>query len=324
MTTRNLTEVFILMRNNAVRNRQLYAEESKISSEHMQLVSLNDTEQGEVSNNEILLPPFWTNQLEDAHRMIQDIQSKVNELKTLHRRHLERSTFDESTEYEHLIEKCTTTITMSINAVHKIIQSIKTNSFDGSYQERRLTQNVVLSIAARLQEVSGSFRATQNQYLHQLKCMEERSNAYFDNKIDSKYDDSMMSMDAMQNDQDDIDAYFMNYSNGKVMSDMQLLYMEEENVKVTQQREEEINGIIKSIVDLNDIFKELSQMVAEHGTILDRIDYNIEQTHLQVYEGYKQLQKADAYSRKNRKMCVIISLALTTVLLIFVLILVKS
>lgn len=324
MTTRNLTEVFILMRNNAVRNRQIYAEENRTSSEHMQLVSLNESEQGEVSNNEILLPPFWTNQLEDSHRIIQDIQNKVHELKTLHRRHLERSTFDESTEHEHLIEKCTSTITMSINTVHKIVQSIKIHSFDGSYQERRLTQNVVVSIAARLQEVSGSFRTTQNHYLHKLKCMEERSNVYFDNKMDSKYDDSVMSMDAMQNEQEDIDAYFMNYSNGKVMSEVQLLYMEEENVKVSQQREEEINGIIKSIIDLNDIFKDLSQMVAEHGTILDRIDYNIEQTHLQVFEGYKQLQKADGYSRKNRKMCVIISLAMATVLLIFLLIVVKS
>jgi len=38
-------------------------------------------------------------------------------------------------------------------------------------------------------------------------------------------------------------------------------------------------------------------MVQDQGTILDRIDYNIEQTQVQVQEGYKQLKKADSYQR---------------------------
>lgn len=85
-----------------------------------------------------------------------------------------------------------------------------------------------------------------------------------------------------------------------------------------------MNAIVKSIVDLNSIFKDLSQMVVDQGTVLDRIDYNIEQTTIQVHEGFKQLQKADAYQRKNRKMCAIIVLASTVILLIFLLVLIKS
>jgi len=65
-------------------------------------------------------------------------------------------------------------------------------------------------------------------------------------------------------------------------------------------------------------------MVLEQGTVLDRIDYNIENTQVQVFEGFKQLQKADAYQRKNRKMCAIVSLAAVTILLLFILIIVKS
>ena len=42
------------------------------------------------------------------------------------------------------------------------------------------------------------------------------------------------------------------------------------------QREIEINDIAQGIIELADIFKELQGMVIDQGTMLDRIDYNIE------------------------------------------------
>lgn len=120
---------------------------------------------------------------------------------------------------------------------------------------------------------------------------------------------------------DPIDDSFMNT---KQMTQQQLLYLEEENTQMAAQREQEVNSIVKSIVDLNDIFKELARMVEDQGTILDRIDYNIEQTQTQVYEGFKQLQKADTYQRKNRKMCCILILGASIILLIILIIIFKS
>lgn len=59
------------------------------------------------------------------------------------------------------------------------------------------------------------------------------------------------------------------------------------------------------------------------GTVLDRIDYNVEQSQVRVHEGYQQLQKADAYHRKNRKMKCILLLSAVTMLLTFILIVTK-
>lgn len=118
-----------------------------------------------------------------------------------------------------------------------------------------------------------------------------------------------------------LDEFFIN---SKQKSQQQLLMLEEENTVFAQEREKEVNAIVKSIMDLNEIFKDLGQMVADQGTVLDRIDYNIEQTSIQVQQGCSQLKKADAYQRKNRKMIAIIILAASVIVLFLILIVVKS
>jgi syntaxin 16 len=51
----------------------------------------------------------------------------------------------------------------------------------------------------------------------------------------------------------------------------------------------EINNLVTSINDLAVLFKELSVLVIEQGTILDRIDYNIEEALDHTIKGEKQL-----------------------------------
>ena len=102
------------------------------------------------------------------------------------------------------------------------------------------------------------------------------------------------------------------------------IQMVEDNTIVVQHREQEIGQIVRSIQDLNDIFKDLSTMIVDQGTILDRIDYNIEHSTVAVEKGLKQLQKAEKYQKKNRKMMCIMVLAVVIIVLIVILIAVKS
>lgn len=48
------------------------------------------------------------------------------------------------------------------------------------------------------------------------------------------------------------------------------------------QREREINDIAKGIIELSDIFRELQTMIIDQGTMLDRIDYNVERMATEV------------------------------------------
>ena len=57
--------------------------------------------------------------------------------------------------------------------------------------------------------------------------------------------------------------------------DEQILESETANVKGVASRQE-IQSLSKSIQDLAVLFKDLNELVVEQGTILDRIDFNIE------------------------------------------------
>lgn len=46
--------------------------------------------------------------------------------------------------------------------------------------------------------------------------------------------------------------------------------------------------------------KDLSTLVIDQGTILDRIDYNMEQVATAVEEGVKELQKADKHQKASQ------------------------
>lgn len=311
MASRSLTDVFLLMRSNAIRNRNIFPDQE--DSEQMRLVSLNDEEETLFCHTDNHMPPQWIHHLEKAQNILKQIPLRVDELKNLHSRHLHKSTFDDSSTDEEAIEYCTQEISRLFNDAHKLVQVIKQNSNEGSTKERKLTVNVYCTLAASIQDLTQFFKSTQNSYLRELQSREDRSKVYFENQVVNIdiYDDSGT---------EDIDSYFIGSS---PPTQEQMIYLEEENTRFALEREQEVNSIVKSILEVNKIFKDLSIMVADQGTVLDRIDYNIERTQIDVFEGFKQLRSADAYQRKNRKMCTIVVLAIVTILVFFLLVLIK-
>jgi syntaxin 16 len=71
------------------------------------------------------------------------------------------------------------------------------------------------------------------------------------------------------------------------------------NDAVIAQREQEINDIAKGIIELADIFKDLQTMVIDQGTMLDRIDYNVERMAVDVKEAEKELTTVSPLVRRR-------------------------
>ena len=88
------------------------------------------------------------------------------------------------------------------------------------------------------------------------------------------------------------------------------------------QREREITDIAQGIIELADIFKELQGMIIDQGTMLDRIDYNVERMAVDVKAADKELKVATTYQKKGTKRRIIFLLILLVVGM-FILLLVK-
>ncbi|EZF29183.1 hypothetical protein H101_07134 [Trichophyton interdigitale H6] len=88
------------------------------------------------------------------------------------------------------------------------------------------------------------------------------------------------------------------------------------------QREREINDIAKGIIELSDIFRELQTMIIDQGTMLDRIDFNVERMTLDVKGADKELKVATNYQRRTTKRKIILLLVLLVVAM-FIILLVK-
>lgn len=58
------------------------------------------------------------------------------------------------------------------------------------------------------------------------------------------------------------------------------------------QREQEIQHIAQSITDLADLFKDLNSLVIDQGTLLDRVDWNVEQMSGEVRKAVEELNTA--------------------------------
>jgi len=76
------------------------------------------------------------------------------------------------------------------------------------------------------------------------------------------------------------------------------------------QREREIEEIAQGIIDLADLFRDLQTMVIDQGTMLDRIDYNVERMATDVKAADKELTVASGYQRKTTKRKIILLLIL--------------
>ena len=73
----------------------------------------------------------------------------------------------------------------------------------------------------------------------------------------------------------------------------------QENNDQLRRRDEDLTNLLKSVNDLAQIFKDMQTLVMEQGTILDRIDYNIDIASSNISKGKKNITKADKHMKNN-------------------------
>lgn len=311
MATRSLTDIYFLMRNNAITNKNIFHDNS-YSDDRTALVIDLDSGSAKTASK---LPPDWTNEVEEIQYEMTKLKNKLKELSALHDKHLNRPTMNDNVDEEKIIDQLTQELTQVLGQnqmkVRKISIRSKSVEFTTS-TEKRLIKNVISNLATALQDLTTSFRTSQNKYLKKIQSRKERSNMLFDT---SEYSSSSALM-TEENFYDEDDANLLNLRQDQ-------LQVQRVNKQKIDEREKEITHVVKSIQDLNEIFKDLATMIVDQGTVLDRIDYNIEKVSTHVDHGLVELQKAQKYQKANKKMYCIGILLIIFVLMFLLLVLTK-
>jgi syntaxin 16 len=90
---------------------------------------------------------------------------------------------------------------------------------------------------------------------------------------------------------------------------------------LAHERDAEIVQVVESITELAQIMRDLSTLVVEQGTMLDRVDANITGAAVKVDEGVRELVKAERSQRKGgAAVCVSALLAMIAVMLVIVIV----
>ena len=89
-----------------------------------------------------------------------------------------------------------------------------------------------------------------------------------------------------------------------------------DNSYIILQRRDNEYQLLNSINDLAQIFKDMQTLVMEQGSILDRIDYNIDLASTNVSTGKKSIVKANEYQKK-KKIVLVLCIFVEAILLIF-------
>jgi syntaxin 16 len=269
-----------------------------------------------------LLPPRWADASDQITDLLADIATKGQRLDRLHQKHvLPGFNDDEAKKAEETqIEKFTQEITKGFHDCHKCIQRVEQmvreskQSGNISRAEETMAKNIQISLATRVQDASANFRKKQSAYLKKLRGMGGMGALTPSERASTPQPGSYIDPSLQESDAD------RSFSQSTLQATQQRML--HSNDAAISQREREIEDIAQGIIELSDLFRDLQNMVIDQGTMLDRIDYNVERMNTDVKGAEKELKVASGYQRKTTKRKIIL-LLLLIVAGLFILLLVK-
>lgn len=135
-------------------------------------------------------------------------------------------------------------------------------------KEEMIKNNMKLNLAEKIRDFTKAFRNNEEKYVRNFQELVG----------------------------EDFNISNSDFDSSKESSDNFLEVYEDNTLK---QRNEEISALLNSINDLATTFKDLQLIVHEQGTILDRIDYNIDTALDDTKLGKKHLEKANENLKQN-------------------------
>ena len=215
-----------------------------------------------------------------VNNILDELLTNFASLKSFQQERIKPKFVDEDIENKKIdkeIDKLIIKMMKKIKFCEALTKMIKDKKNEQNTILDKVKNNIKFFLTTKIQNFSNEFRQNQQQYLKYLKDM---------GIITYSNTDKDNSPEPLLNEEDDEQKNF--------------LYTKDDDMNIQiKKREEDIDILVKSINELSGIFKDLQNIVQEQGTILDRIDYNINISYENSQQGLKYIKKAEQHNNES-------------------------
>jgi syntaxin 16 len=150
-----------------------------------------------------------------------------------------------------------------------------------SRSEQEVKDNMKLNLVTKIKQFSRDFQMNEEEYMKKYQELVGDNTKYDFEDLDGS-------------------SKFSTHSNSINKNDfLQLNSTQDKSSMILHQRDEEINTLLGSITELAGVFKDLQTLVHHQGTILDRIDYNIDTAGQNIIKANENLVKTEKMMKSN-------------------------
>lgn len=286
----------------------------------------------------VSMEPDWVFAYKELKADLAELDKMLEQLGTLYAQHVLPSFGDRDTSHlEQEIRLRSHRLTDLLHTVEQKVRAIVTTQAQPSRQhggnqyelqtsekngkdiERVIRRNLQKRFATPLQSLSLNFRKRQKAYLEKLRQLRE-SYGEDENLVSVPLHDETTPSSNSQTTQMFDETSGPDEAAGQHVSQTQILMVENAAV-LADERKRELIRVAHNINDLATLVKDIAALVVDQGTVLDRIDYNLEETRMKTMAGTRELRIAENYQRKRHALCCIIILSIgcgiMTVILIY-------
>ena len=211
----------------------------------------------------------------NTENIYKELSNDMNLLKRKQQERIKTKVYEsENKQIDKEIEKIIKSMTEKVKICEinlKEISSIS-DSFLSSI-DIKIKENMKIKLSQKLHDFSYEFRKNEEKFVENLKQLGSKSSVI--------------------NDEDtSVSDFDKKHSNN-------IYFMQDKTNSHLEKRNKDVESLISSINELSCIFKDLQIVVQEQGTILDRIDYNIDIAWDNTKKAYGHISEANNLQKQS-------------------------
>lgn len=267
---------------------------------------IND-DSGEVAMGNVGVDPFLS-EIEEIKNSINQVEEKVELMKTIHGEMLTRAVSPEHQRQE--LEQLRNFVSTTSISIHKTIERLKTRISKEPTQtaEHRIHKAQHSALVKKFHAVMESYNNEQENFKGKSKDKISRQL-----KILGKEKTQEEITEMIERGDPNV---FTNDLIGKQVRSREAL-------SEIQQRHQDILNLEKDINELQEIFRDLAMLIEEQGDTIDNIENQVETAAEYTKRAQKEIASAHRYKQSSRKkiwiiVCIVSSVAIVLFLLIII------